>query len=100
MSLLVTDGILVTQDERRRVLRGNLRVEGNTLQALGEVEEGTDRQIDATGCLVVPGFVDGYTRSAHVLLGPPVDVPWAEMEDATARLGENLTKRDLEVAAA
>ncbi|MEE9163210.1 MAG: hypothetical protein V3U17_00205, partial [Thermoplasmata archaeon] len=100
MSLLVLDGILVTQDEERRVVRGNLRVEKDTIQAVGGKEGSADRRLDATGCLIVPGFIDGYTRSAHVLLGPPRDVPWTAMQEATGRLEQNLTRRDLEVGAA
>ncbi len=100
MSLLVTDGTLVTQDEERRLFRGNLRVEKDTIQAVGGKEGSADRRLDAMGCFIVPGLIDGYTRSAHVILGPPRDVPWTAMQEATERLEQNLTKRDLEVAAA
>ncbi|MEE9591995.1 MAG: amidohydrolase family protein [Thermoplasmata archaeon] len=100
MSLLVSDGTLLTQDEERRVVEGNLLTEGDQILEVGGTEDSADRSLDATDCLVIPGLVDGYTRTAHVLLGPPRDQPWADMAEAMASLQSNLTKRDLEVAAA
>jgi 5-methylthioadenosine/S-adenosylhomocysteine deaminase len=100
VSLLVADGTLVTQDAGRRVIQGNLLVENGTLQEVGGKTDSADRSLDAAGCLVTPGFVDAYTRSAHVLVGPPSDVPWDAMRETLAGLQANLTKRDLEVAAA
>ena len=100
MSLVVTDGTLVTQDKERRVVRGNLTVEKNRIREVGGTGDSADRRLDATGCLVIPGLIDGYTRSAYVLLGPPRDVPWSEMHMAMVELQASLTKRDLEVAAA
>ncbi|MEE9268171.1 MAG: amidohydrolase family protein [Thermoplasmata archaeon] len=100
MSLVVTDGTLVTQDKERRVIRGNLTVEKNRIREVGGPGDSADRRLDATGCLVIPGLIDGYTRSAYVLLGPPRDVPWSEMHVAMVELQASLTKRDLEVAAA
>lgn len=67
---------------------------------VGETDRAADRSLDAAGCLVMPGLVDGYTRTAHLLLGPPRDVPWPDMERAMRDLEAGLTKRDLEVAAA
>ncbi|MFQ5986358.1 MAG: amidohydrolase family protein [Thermoplasmata archaeon] len=100
MSLLLTDGTLVTQDAERRVVQGNLLVEEDRIREVGETSNSGDRSLDAAGCLVIPGLVDGYTRSAHVLLGPPQDQRWEDMEKATTDLESSLTKRDLEVAAA
>ncbi|MFQ5907463.1 MAG: amidohydrolase family protein [Thermoplasmata archaeon] len=100
MSLLVTDGTLLTQDDERRVVKGNLLTEKDRIRAVGGAEGSADRTLDATGCLVIPGLVNGYTRAAHVLLGPPQDQPWGDMAEAMASLQSNLTKRDLEVAAA
>lgn len=100
MSLLVTDGTLVTQDEERRVVRGNLRVEANRITEVGETDRPADRHLHAGGCLVLPGLINGYTRTSHLLLGPPQDLPWEAMQKAMAALRASLTKRDLEVAAA
>lgn len=100
MSLVVTDGTLVTQDEERRVVRGNLTVEEARIRDVGGTEDSADRRLDAAGCLVIPGLIDGYTRAAHALLGPPRDLPWPEMRRRMAELQASLTKRDLEVAAA
>lgn len=100
MSLLVEGGLLVTQDDDRRVVEGSLLVEEGRVAAVAGSEEGADRVLDATGCLVLPGLVNACTRAADVLLGPPRDVPLEDLRARRRALRANLTRRDAELAAA
>lgn len=100
VSLLVQGGLLVTQDDGRRVVEGDLLLEGGRVEAVGGTQEGGDRVLDAAGCLVLPGLVNAYTRSVDVLLGPPRDLPPEALRERRRALQENLTRRDVELAAA
>ena len=67
-SVVFRGGLLVTQDPARRVLRGDLRVEGGKISAVGDVGRGgADEEVDASGFAIVPGFVNVHT---HVAMAP------------------------------
>ena len=57
---------------------GDLGVRGGLIAALGEVSGDADREIDASGCIVAPGFVDVHTHyDAQVLWDRMLTVsPW------------------------
>ena len=62
-------GLLVTQDPKRRVIRGDLRVEGGRISAVGDVGKASaDEEVDASGYAIVPGFVNAHTHVAMSLL--------------------------------
>ncbi len=104
VSLLVKGGLLVTQDDGRRVVEGNLYVEGGRVAEVAGPErgadQGADHVLDAAGCLVLPGLVNAYTRAVDLLLGPPRDLPPEDLRERRRLLRENLTRRDVELAAA
>ncbi len=66
--LVLTDTLLVTQDPARRVLVGDLRIEGGRFSHVGP---GASREgatvVDGHGLAVVPGFVNAHT---HVAMAP------------------------------
>lgn len=63
------DALLVTQDATRRVVRGDLRVDGATISHVGgrAPTEGAE-VIDAHGLALVPGFVNTHGHVAMSLL--------------------------------
>ncbi len=62
-------GLLVTQDFKRRVIRGDLRVEGGQISAVGDAGRApADEEVDASGYAIVPGFVNAHTHVAMSLL--------------------------------
>jgi len=68
-SVLFRDGLLVTQDPKRTVVRGDLRVEGGRITSVGGHAEGSaDEVVDASGYAIVPGFVNAHTHVAMSLL--------------------------------
>lgn len=100
VSILIKNGLLVTQDQSRRVLEGNLYVEGDKIVEVAGPDRSADSVIDASGCLVLPGLVNGYTRVAHTLLGPPKDLSPESAHRKMEALRERLTRRDVQMAAA
>ena len=62
-------GLLVTQDPKRRVVRGDLRVEGGRISSVGDVGTApVDEEVGASGYAIVPGFVNAHTHVAMSLL--------------------------------
>ena len=85
--LLVEGGILVTLDDRRRVIEdGSVAVAGERIVALGRRRDllhyraNAGRIVDCTGKLVIPGLTDGHTHLFQSLgrgLGDGMSlVPW------------------------
>lgn len=69
MGLFLEDATILTQDAQRRVLRGNLRVEGERIVAVGDARrERGDEVLDGRGRLVLPGLVNAHTHAAMTLL--------------------------------
>ena len=71
--LLVTGGVVVTVDDRRRVLEpGAVAITGERIIAVGEAADldgyRAERVIDATGCAVLPGLVDTHQHLFQYLL--------------------------------
>ncbi len=66
--LLVTGGTVVTMDASRTILDdGAVAVKGDTIVAVGPLTElegkyAAAQTIDATGTLVLPGFINGHTH--------------------------------------
>ncbi|MGP8017611.1 MAG: amidohydrolase [Thermoplasmata archaeon] len=68
-STVFRGGLLVTQDPKRRVVRGDLRVEGGRVSSVGDVGKApADEEVDASGYAIVPGFVNAHTHVAMSLL--------------------------------
>ncbi|MEU9337740.1 amidohydrolase family protein [Streptomyces sp. NPDC048290] len=67
--LLIVGGDLVTMDAGRRVLTGTaLAVSGDRIAALGTADDlraryPGARELDATGCVVVPGLIDAHQHT-------------------------------------
>src|SRR6185503_7144390 len=73
VSLLVTNGIVVTVDGSRRVIaRGAVAVDGRDIVAVDEATAIAARfqgreTIDAAGAVVMPGLVNTHTHAPMVL---------------------------------
>jgi N-acyl-D-amino-acid deacylase len=51
---------------------GDVAVDGDRITAVGRVESGNAREIDAEGCIVTPGFVDIHTHLDAQLAWDPI----------------------------
>ena len=100
MSLLLRGGLNDTQDPSRRIVRGDVLVEGNRIAAVGEAPVSAEEVIDCAGCAVLPGFINAHQHVANPLLrGFADDVPLEAMLEKSFAVDAKLTRRDVQVGA-
>jgi 5-methylthioadenosine/S-adenosylhomocysteine deaminase len=69
-SLLVRNATIVTQDDARRVLEGDVYVEDDRITHVGKVQgrKEADRTLDGTGQVLLPGLINLHTHLPMGLL--------------------------------
>jgi len=88
MSILIRNGIVLTVDQDHRVFQpGWVRIEGDRIAGVGPgpgpVRQPADREIDATGMLVLPGLINGHAHMTDSLLRSlGADLPLLEWLEA------------------
>jgi cytosine/adenosine deaminase-related metal-dependent hydrolase len=74
VDLLISGGTVITMDPSRRVIRdGAVAIERNLIVNVGPTRDliekhKTDRVLDATKKIVMPGLIDGHSHSGHGLV--------------------------------
>ncbi len=100
MSLLLRGGLVVTQDAGRRILTGDVLIEGNRIAGIGESLGSADEVIDCRGCAVLPGLINTHQHVANALLrGVADDLPLEDMLARSFPLDAKLTRRDVQLGA-
>jgi 5-methylthioadenosine/S-adenosylhomocysteine deaminase len=75
-SILIKNGTLVTMDRQDSVLSGDLLIRDGRISSVGESIDVADEVIDATGCAVLPGFVQTHIHLCQTLFrGSADDLP-------------------------
>jgi len=72
-SLLIRNGTLITVDSQDRVFTGDLLVEDGRIVSVGTEVQHADSIIDATGCAVLPGFVQTHLHLCQTLFRGAAD---------------------------
>lgn len=67
-SLRVRNATIVTQDDARRVVQGDVLVEDGRITQVGGKAREADRDVDGTGQVLIPGLVNLHTHLAMGLL--------------------------------
>ena len=63
MSTLIENALIVTQDENRRIFKGNVQFDGSKITYVGKEKPKSDEIIDGNGKILLPGFINTH---AHV----------------------------------
>ncbi len=75
-SILIKGGTLVTMDADDAIVRGDLLIQDGRITSTGETGLTADIVIDATGCAVLPGFVQTHIHLCQTLFrGAADDLP-------------------------
>ena len=68
MKILFKDAIIITMNDKNDILKGDVFVDGNTIQKIGKVSgENFDRVIDCKGKALMPGFINTHCHLAMSL---------------------------------
>ena len=103
-SILIKNGTVVTVDARDSIVRGDVLLNDGRITEIGGTGHTADTVIDATGCAVIPGFVQTHIHLCQTLFRGAADdlalIDWlkqrvwpmeaahsAESIAASARLG-------------
>lgn len=95
-SVLIKNGMLVTQDLQRRVLRGDVLIENGRITKVGEVRDGADLEIDAKGAPVLPGLINTHAHVAMtVMKGMADDLPFPKFLDRVFAIDSDRQDQDI-----
>ena len=91
-STLIRDAIIVTQNGKREIKRGNILIKGNRISEIGETSTDADRIIEADGNIVLPGFINTHCHVAMSHLKNRLDdVDLQKFLDLTFKLDSGRT---------
>lgn len=100
-SLALRGAIIVSQDEQRRVLRGDVLVRDGEIAAVApKVEEKAEVEMDAQDFLLTPGFINLHTHVANTLLkGVADDMDFPQFLETMFSFDAKRTEVDIEAGA-
>ncbi|MCG7844541.1 MAG: amidohydrolase family protein [Methanomassiliicoccales archaeon] len=95
-SVLIKNGMIVTQDQGRKVLRGDVLIENGLISKVGDVRGGADLEIDAKGAPVLPGLINTHAHVAMtVMKGMADDLPFPKFLDRVFAIDSNRQEEDI-----
>lgn len=100
-SIALRGGLIITQDEKRRVTRGDVLIKNGRVDEVGDrVAEKADTEIDASRHIVAPGFINLHTHIANALIkGIADDVDFGEFLNRMFARDAKRTEEDIEAGA-
>jgi 5-methylthioadenosine/S-adenosylhomocysteine deaminase len=96
MRTVIRNGHIVTQNPSRQIVKGDILVEDGRIAGIGEVRGSADREIDATGDIVIPGLVNTHSHvSMSILKGQIDDLPFDRFLDRGFDIDARRTEGDI-----
>jgi 5-methylthioadenosine/S-adenosylhomocysteine deaminase len=100
LSILVKGGLVVTQNWKREVLKGDVLIENGKIASVGHAKARPDEVVDASGCVVMPGLINCHTHVAMSLMRSIADdVKLDKFLDKTFAIDAKRTPEDVAVGA-
>jgi 5-methylthioadenosine/S-adenosylhomocysteine deaminase len=99
MITVIRNAWIVTQNSARDILKGDIVVDGEKIVQVGGTYNGTgDREIDASGDIVMPGFVNTHSHVAmSVMKGVVDDLSFPDFLDKVFKIDSDRTDSDLDI---
>jgi len=98
MITAVKDAWIVTQDPKRRVIRGDVVIDGEKIVSVGKYKGKADREINASGDIVIPGLINTHTHVAmSVMKGVVDDIPFPKFLEKVFKIDSDRTDKDIEI---
>lgn len=99
MSLRITNGLVVTQNGTREIIKADILVEDGKISKIGDVTS-ADETIDATGCAIIPGLINLHSHVSMTLMrGIADDVHLNEFLKKTFEVDARRTSEDIQIGA-
>lgn len=73
MSILIRNATIVTMNENRQVIEGDILIEKDRIVEIGKTGEKADRIIDGTGKVVIPGLIQTHVHLCQTLFRGQAD---------------------------
>ena len=65
---LIRDAVIITMNEADDIVRGDVRIEGNRIEAIGRrLDDAADVIVEAGGKVLLPGFVQTHVHLCQTL---------------------------------
>lgn len=99
MITAIRNAWIVTQDAERRIIRGDVVIDGEKIVSVGPQYKGdADVEIDATGDIAMPGMVNTHTHVAmSVMKGVVDDLTFPDFLDKVFKIDSDRTDHDLDI---
>lgn len=95
-TILIRNGLIITQDDDRRILKGDMLIESKRISKIGKIKGSADIEIDASGKAVLPGFINTHTHVAMAhLKGLLDDIPLETFLERTFSLDSNRSEKGI-----
>jgi len=95
MSLVIKNGLVVTQNPKREVFKGDVLIEDGRIAALGQSLKG-DESLDAKGCAVIPGLINAHGHVSMTLMRAVADdLNLEQFLDKTFAVDAKRTREDV-----
>ena len=73
-SILIKNGTLVTMNKQRKIIQGDILIEGNKIKEIGsQLDVAADKVIDARGRVVIPGLIQTHIHLTQTLFRNQAD---------------------------
>ncbi len=93
--------MIVTQNWKREVVKGDVLIEGDRISAVGHVKTRPDEVVDAAGCIVMPGLINCHSHVAMSLMRSVADdVKLDKFLDMTFAIDARRSPEDVAIGAA
>lgn len=101
MSILLKGGLVVTQNWKREVIRGDVLIDGDRIASVGHVKARPEEVVDVSGCVVMPGMINCHTHVAMALMRSVADdMPLERFLQRTFSIDSKRTADDVNIGAA
>ena len=94
--ILIKNATIVTQNERREIIKGNIAIKKGRIDYIGNEEPDTEATIDATNKIVIPGFINTHCHVAMThMRGKLDDIKLSEFLERTFKMDAERSKEGL-----
>ncbi|MBC7108754.1 MAG: amidohydrolase family protein [Methanomassiliicoccales archaeon] len=98
MRIAIRDAWIITQNENRQILRGDILIEDGIIKEIGKVSSDADEEICSHGDIVLPGLINTHTHvSMAIMKGVADDISFPDFLSKVFSIDAQRTPEDIYV---